>query len=158
MGTLSFQASGTLAQRVDRECVPKAPAGGRVSTADRPRNSFAKASGFTLLEVMIALAIMAGVILTVISSFNFHLSVVNRDREETIAVLLGRAKLDDPLFNAKTPGKGTFAPDWPGFSWQTVVEPAQIPGAAGLLNQLTLTVSWDGERRKVSLVEYLPAQ
>jgi prepilin-type N-terminal cleavage/methylation domain-containing protein len=31
--------------------------------------------GFTLLEVMIALAIMAGVILTVITSFNYHLSV-----------------------------------------------------------------------------------
>ncbi len=115
-------------------------------------------AGFTLLEVMIALAIMAGVILTVISSFNYHLSVVNRDREETIAVLLARSKLDDPLFNVKVPGKGTFAPDWPGFAWETVVQPAAIPGTAGLLNQLTLTVSWDGDRRKISLVQYIPTQ
>ena len=112
-------------------------------------------SGFTLLEVMIALAIMAGVILTVISSFNYHLSVVSRDREETIAVLLARAKLDDPAFNKNQPGKGTFAPDWPDISWEAVIMPADIPGAAGLLNQLTLTVSWDAERRKLALVQYV---
>jgi general secretion pathway protein I len=113
------------------------------------------AAGFTLLEVMIALAIMAGVIMTVISSFNYHLSVVNRDREETIAILLARAKLDDPGFNKSQSAKGTFAPDWPDIAWETVVTPAEIPGAGGLLNQLTLTVSWDAERRKLALVQYV---
>ncbi len=66
--------------------------------------------GFTLLEVMIALAIMAGVILTVISSFNYHLSVVNRDRDETIAVILARAKLDDPGFQAERWGERDLRP------------------------------------------------
>jgi general secretion pathway protein I len=107
--------------------------------------------GFTLLEVMIALAIMAGVILTVINSFNYHLSAVNRDREETVAVLLARAKLDDPGFKAGEKEKGTFAPDWPGIAWETVITPTDFPG----VNRLTLTVSWDGERRKVALVQYL---
>jgi general secretion pathway protein I len=111
--------------------------------------------GFTLLEVMIALAIMAGVILTVISSFNYHLSVVSRDREETIAVLLARAKLDDPNFKSNEQGKGTFAPDRPDIKWETVVKPAEIPGAAALLNQLTLTVSWNEDRRKLTLVQYV---
>ncbi len=111
--------------------------------------------GFTLLEVMIALAIMAGVILTVISSFNYHLSLVNRDREETIAVLLARAKLDDPAFAKDVAGKGTFAPDWPAFAWKTEITPADGPGASGQLNQLTMTVSWDDERRKLSLVQYM---
>lgn len=108
--------------------------------------------GFTLLEVMIALAIMAGVILTVINSFNYHLSVVGRDREETIAVLLARAKLDDSSFNFTESGKGTFAPDWPGFTWRTDIRPSDYPW----LKRGTLTVSWDGERREVSLVKYLP--
>jgi general secretion pathway protein I len=107
--------------------------------------------GFTLLEVMVALAIMAGVILTVISSFNYHLSVVNRDREETVAVLLGRAKLDDPGFQAKEKEKGTFAPDWPGIAWATDVKPTDYPG----VNRVILTLSWDAERRKVSLVKYV---
>ena len=107
--------------------------------------------GFTLLEVMVALAIMAGVILTVINSFNFHLSVVNRDREETVAVLLGRAKLDDPGFQAKEKEKGTFAPDWPGIAWATDIKTTDYPG----VNRLTLTVSWDAERRKAALVKYM---
>jgi general secretion pathway protein I len=107
--------------------------------------------GFTLLEVMIALAIMAGVILTVISSFNYHLAVVNRDREETIAVLLARAKMDDPGFSATDGGKGSFAPDWPDIKWESDIKSTDYPG----VSRLTFTVTWDAERRKLALVKYL---
>ncbi len=107
--------------------------------------------GFTLLEVMVALAIMSGVILTVITSFNYQLSVVNRDREETVAVILGRAKLDDPLFVPVDGGKGTFAPDWPDIVWKTEIAPTNFPG----VSRLVLTVSWDDERRKLDLVQYM---
>lgn len=106
--------------------------------------------GFTLLEVMIALAIMAGVILTVIGSVNYHLSVASRDREETVAVLLARAKLDDPAFRAVTEKKGAFGPDWPGITWEREITPTEIP----ILEKLTLTIAWDQERRKLSLVQY----
>ena len=107
--------------------------------------------GFTLLEVMIALAIMAGVIFTVISSFNYHLGIVTTDREETIAVLLARAKLDDPVIKTPEEKKGTFAPDWPGISWEVATTPTELPG----VNRLTLTVSWDNARRTLALVRYL---
>jgi general secretion pathway protein I len=107
--------------------------------------------GFTLLEVMIALAIMAGVILTVISSFNYHLSIVERDRQETMAVLLGRAKMDDPTFKPGDGGKGTFAPERPEFAWAVDLKPTEYPG----VSRVILTVSWDSERRKVDLVQYV---
>lgn len=107
--------------------------------------------GFTLLEVMVALAIMAGVILTVINSFNYHLSVVNRDREETIAVILARAKLEDPDFKPGEEKKGTFAPDWPDISWKADSKPTDYPG----VNRLIFTVSWDAERRKLAFVQYI---
>ena len=107
--------------------------------------------GFTLLEVMIALAIMAGVILTVISSFNYHLSVVDRDRGETVAVMLARAKLDDPDFKPADKKEGTFAPDRPDITWKAEVVPLEyFPG----VNRLTLTLSWDAGRRKISLEKY----
>jgi len=105
--------------------------------------------GFTLLEVMIALAIMAGVVLTVISSFNYHLSVVDRDREETVAVLLARAKIES--FKPGDTKNGTFAPDRPDISWEAAVNPSDYPG----VSRMTLTVSWDAGRRKISLVKYL---
>ena len=107
--------------------------------------------GFTLLEIMIALAIMAGVLLTVISSFNYHLSLAARDREETIATLLARAKLDDPDFVKQAKTSGTFAPDWPEIAWETTTEPAQLQG----VKKLTFTVTWDNKRRSLAFVRYL---
>ena len=107
--------------------------------------------GFTLLEVMIALAIMAGVVVTVLTAFNHHLSVVSRDREETVAVLLARAKLDEPGAADLAGKKGTFAPQWPEIAWEATATPIEIPG----IQRLTLTVSWDGARRQLALVQYL---
>jgi general secretion pathway protein I len=110
--------------------------------------------GFTLLEVLIALAIMAGVVMTLIASFNYHLGIVNRDREESVAVLLARAKLDDPDFKKVTDNKGSFAPQWPNYSWKTEQAPTDYPG----IQRLVLTVFWDGERRSLSLVQYQAKQ
>lgn len=108
--------------------------------------------GFTLLEVMIALAIMAGAILTVISSFNYHLSVVDRDREETVAVLLARAKMDDPALVPVDKKEGTFAPDRPDIAWKTEITPLEAyPG----VSRMAFMVSWHGGKRNISLVKYL---
>lgn len=108
--------------------------------------------GFTLLEVMIALAITAGVLLTVISSLNYHLSIVSQDAEETSAVLLGRAKLDDPDFSKQTENKGSFAPDHPALKWEREITETELPG----LNRIRLTVSWNDDRKRLSLVQYAP--
>lgn len=108
--------------------------------------------GFTLLEVMVALAIMAGVILTVITSFNYHLSIAARDREETIAVLLARAKLEEPDFRNLEKKSGTFAPDWPAIGWNVEATPMEtMPG----VSRITFTVNWDDNRKKLALVQYL---
>ena len=106
--------------------------------------------GFTLLEVMVALAIMAGVILTIISSFNYHLSVAARDREETVAILLARAKLDDPDFKKLENKSGTFAPEWPDIEWSKETTPSEIPQ----VTKLILTVTWNNKRSNLSLVQY----
>lgn len=111
--------------------------------------------GFTLLEVMVALAIMAGVVLTVISSVNFHLSLVARDREETIALLLARSKLEELQLpdSAETESEqeGTFEPEWPEYSWKTEVSAAPVAG----FRQQLVTVSWGAERRTLSLENYV---
>ena len=100
---------------------------------------------------MFALAIMAGVVLTVITTFNHHLSLATRDREETIAVLLARAKLEDPEFKTFAKKSGDFSPDWPGITWYVDSTPLEIiPG----VDRLTLTVSWDDKRKKLDLVQF----
>jgi hypothetical protein len=64
--------------------------------------------------------------------------------------------MDDPQFVAVDGAKGNFAPDWPDIKWEMVIKPADIPGTAGLLKQLTMTLTWNEERRKISFVKYLP--
>ena len=108
--------------------------------------------GFTLLEVMIALAITAGVLLTVISSLNYHLSIVGSDAEETAAALLGRAKLDDPDFAKEKEDKGNFAPHHPGHKWEREITKTELPG----LNRIRLTVIWNDDKKRLSLVQYAP--
>lgn len=101
---------------------------------------------------MIALAITAGVLLTVISSLNHHLSLVSDDAEETTAVLLGRAKLEDPEFGKQTENKGSFAPDHPEHKWEREVTKTEIPG----LNRIRLTVTWNNDGKNLSLVQFAP--
>jgi len=106
--------------------------------------------GFSLLEVLIALAIMSGVIMTVIVSFNYHLGVVVRDKEETTAVLLARAKIDDPGFLDLPTGKGTFAPARADIAWEKSITATELPG----VQRMILTVNWDNHRRSLFLVRY----
>lgn len=109
--------------------------------------------GFTLLEVMVALAIMAGVILTLISAFNYQLNQVNRNREETVAVMLGRTQLETmELQKDLKPAEGTFAPAYPDLHWKLETEPTYVP----IVKRLTMTVTWNEGKRRLALVHYLP--
>ncbi len=111
--------------------------------------------GFTLLEVMIALAIMSGVLLTVISSFNYHLSLVTRDKEDTTVLLLARAKLEELELLKKDVSQGSesgdFAPDRQDVSWKMEIAPTSVLA----FKKMTLTLTWEKGRRTLSLVHYL---
>ena len=51
--------------------------------------------GFTLLEVLIALAIVGGLLVTLIYSLNYHLGLVERQEIITVATLLAKGKMID---------------------------------------------------------------
>lgn len=108
--------------------------------------------GFTLLEVMIALAIMATVILTVLGSVNYHLGVISNERDNTTFTLLARARLAEleqsPL---QQKGEGTFAPAHPELKWQAELFPTQLPA----LQKLVVKVRRDADKREVALVRFV---
>ena len=112
------------------------------------------AGGFTLLEVMVALAIMASVVFTVIGAVNHHLSIVERDRQEIVAVLLARQKLAELEEVKDIPEKmeGTFAPEHPEYAWELTAAPTELES---LRRRMSLAVSWDNKKRSVALVRYL---
>lgn len=105
--------------------------------------------GFTLLEVMVALAIMAGVILTVLGSVNYHLGIIAGERDSTALTLLARQRMAE-LELAPAKGEGTFAPMHPELSWKAEILPADLP----LLQKLVVKVKRGSDGREVALVRY----
>ncbi|MFZ4857496.1 MAG: prepilin-type N-terminal cleavage/methylation domain-containing protein [Desulfuromonadaceae bacterium] len=108
-------------------------------------------SGFTLLEVMVSLAIMAGVILTLLGSVNYHIGIIANERDSTTMTLLARNRLAE-LEQTPAKGEGTCAPSHPELSWKADLLPADLPG----LQKLVVKVRRGSDGREVVLVRYLP--
>lgn len=67
--------------------------------------------GFTLLEMIVALAIISGVLVTVIGSLNYHIKIVTDNEVLVTAVFLGKNKMEEIKYNDITDSKtqeGTF--------------------------------------------------
>ena len=109
--------------------------------------------GFTLLEVMVALAIMAGVVLTVLGSVNFHLDLLNAERENTVLTLLARSRLVELEQQAVLSQKseGTFGPLHPDVTWRAELVATEYP----VLRKLVVKVQRSGDKREVALVRYV---
>lgn len=108
--------------------------------------------GFTLLEVMVSLAIMAGVVLTVLASVNYHLGVIDAERDHTTLTILARAQMavleQAPLQDSC---EGTFAPVHPELIWHAELVSTQL---SSLWKQV-LKVQRTSDKREVTLVRYV---
>lgn len=103
------------------------------------------AAGFTLLEIMIALAIIGGLLVTVLYSLNYHLGIAERHEFLTVATMLAKNKISD-LEQIPAAGKGTFPDPYSAYNYETGVKPSSYPG----LSELWVTVSKDKESVKLS--------
>lgn len=83
--------------------------------------------GFTLLEVMLALAIVGGLLITLLYSLNYHLGVAERHSTVTIATMLAKSKL---LEIEKNPAatKGDFPDPYTQYHYTTEVKDSPYPG------------------------------
>ena len=112
--------------------------------------------GFTLLEVVIAFALLAGMLAVVLRLFAEGSSGVARAERRTIALLHAESKLAEIVATALRAGQssGAFAD---GYAWRAVLVPQRErrPGDLRPVEplQLTVTVSAPGEdaARGVSL-------
>lgn len=96
--------------------------------------------GFTLLEVMIALAVLAGVVFTVLASLNYNLDVASYNRDVISATVLGRQKAEEvALYGVPNEDRGSFTGPFSRFSWAIRTEETEIQG----LKRINLKVVWD---------------
>jgi general secretion pathway protein I len=126
--------------------------------------------GFTLLEVMIAVAVIAMSFTALLSAQSQSLSIAARSRFESAAALLARQKLAElelSGFDSLSSGSGDFEEDFAAYRWQTEVtdlteDEVGIKGSGGMLKLIELTVSRDEKEqfsvRTVMMAKIEPAE
>ncbi|HSL98787.1 MAG TPA: prepilin-type N-terminal cleavage/methylation domain-containing protein [Candidatus Limnocylindria bacterium] len=105
----------------------------------RKRNASAK--GFTLLEVLVSLAILSATLITAYQVTSGALAAEQRAGAWTTAILLGEEKLQEvtETFPEVQETNGTFPDPHTEYAWRLIVKQALHPDA----REVYLTVSWE---------------
>jgi general secretion pathway protein I len=114
--------------------------------------------GFTLLEVMLALAILATALLALLTLRNRDVALQAHARHLIAATALAKHKLEELSVVADardTSRPGDVGERYPGYRWEWTIEPTTLIGWL----EVRVEVSWpEGSRReRVALVSYVKA-
>ena len=117
----------------------------------KDRGKFGIQAGFTLLEVMVALSIMAIVLVSVYKMLAQTIAMNNAARFHTTAPLLAQGKIAE--ISIKPPedlgnDSGDFGEDFPGYAWNVSgedVESEALGENAKDLKRIDVKVNFDNE-------------
>jgi len=107
-----------------------------------------KSFGFTLLEVMVAMAIIAIALTAVLGSQSQSVSLASEAKFNTTAPLLAQSKIAEIEVaeqGALAGDSGDFGEDFPGYTWELSVEDITFEepeNVSDLLKRIDLKVSW----------------
>lgn len=115
--------------------------------------------GFTLLEVMVALAILAVALVTILSLQAASIDLGNEATVITKATLLAQERMTGLISQERLrPGQdeGELKENIPPFGWKTTVEDTDREG----MQKVTLVVTWQegSKTRDLELVTYVASQ
>lgn len=94
----------------------------------RRKRTVKSQGGFTFIEVMVALAITAGVVTALVVSFNYHLGAAWRTRDDVVAAVLGAGKIEEIKLEGIKAREGDFGDGFEGFSWTLLEEDSGLKG------------------------------
>ena len=108
-------------------------------------------SGFTLLEVMVAVAIIAIALVTLIGAQSQSVAIATNSKFDAAASLLAQwkvAELNLQDYRELTSGSGNFGEDFSNFSWTMEVTELSagdtgIKGSDGMLKAVDVTIRFD---------------
>lgn len=89
-------------------------------------------AGFTLLEVLIALAIVGSLLVTVIYTLNYNLGIVDKHETITVATLLAKEKMAD-LGKNPVDKKGNFDNPYENYIYETSVKDSPYAGISEII-------------------------
>jgi general secretion pathway protein I len=110
--------------------------------------------GFTLIEVLAAMLLMAIVLPTVMQGVAAATRTASDSRHRTEAAGLAEEKLNEILATGQWQGgtlSGDFGNDWPGYRWQANVNGWAADTTSVGLQQIDLSVLWNGPTRQQSI-------
>ena len=117
--------------------------------------------GFTLLEVMIAVALIAVALVTLLGSQSQSVSYANSAKFETMAALLAQSKMSEILIqdaDSLSNDSGDFGDEYLGYAWEATVSDVSIEGLDTIseyLKQIDLTVTWGVFNYNLRLYHYV---
>jgi general secretion pathway protein I len=129
------------------------------------RSKTQEASGFTLLEVMIATAIIAIALVAALGSQSQSVSLASEAKFATTVAFLAQKKMAE--LEVQDPkdlrsDSGDFGEDFPGYRWESEVDDATLEGSEKIsdhVKKIDLTVYWaegDGYRYRLTLCRFVP--
>ena len=127
-----------------------------------PQSTIRTEAGFTLLEVMVAVAILAMVLVTLLGLKNKSTQNVMLSEHITTATLLAKRKMTEMLVPARTgmvvqkEDEGEFPEEnFKNYTWKTAIAPVPIDMNVKI-TEVRVAVLWkEGERQEqVELVSY----
>lgn len=114
--------------------------------------------GFSLIEICIAIALLAIILGFMLKIFSQGYRYVRKSKLQTVACFLAQEKTEENSVWPPPDGTGTHTEDYgsiadfPDFKRVVVIADDPIPTLpAGSLKQLDVTVYWQGERGQRSL-------
>ncbi|MBW1764014.1 MAG: prepilin-type N-terminal cleavage/methylation domain-containing protein [Deltaproteobacteria bacterium] len=124
-----------------------------------------KEYGFTLLEVMVAMSIIAIALMAMLGSQSQSLSLANEAKFSTTSTLLAKSKIAE--IEAEKPENltsvsGNFGEDFPNYQWDLMVNDVALPGSEEVtdyLKQIDLNISWGVDKQyqyQLRLYRFVP--
>jgi general secretion pathway protein I len=93
----------------------------------QPNISVKKKEGFTLLEVLLSIAIIGSLLVTLLYSLNYHLGIADRHTVITVATGLAKGKMYEAEKKLSS-GRGYFEEPFRDFSFETRIMDSSYPG------------------------------
>jgi general secretion pathway protein I len=136
-----------------------------LNKSDEMRVLNRKVEGFTLLEVMVAMAIIAIAMTAVLSLQSQSISLASEAKFSTTAALLAQNKMAETEWGNRldlSSDSGDFEEDFPGYTWQVKVEDVSMDlpeNVSNHLKEMTVIISWGEEgvyRYQLKAYRFLP--
>ncbi len=113
--------------------------------------------GFTLLEVMVAVGLLAFAMVSILSIVGHNISLATRSTNYLIATSLAddiASRIDAEGLPSNSERSGKFE-NYPGFEWYLTVSPYNLPQFEARMTIISVLITWDDgeESYEISFVD-----